>query len=71
MDYNQFMSAFKSAEGGYTKKANVDNKDAKTDTKIDQDLSKEGQEGKDTAPLSKYTKEHLATVKKENIVSKK
>ena len=28
MNYNSFMSAFKSAEGKYSKKANIANKDA-------------------------------------------
>lgn len=68
MNYNQFMSKFKSAEAGYSKKANTSNNDAKS-------VSGEGKEttdgpikGSGTASLSKFTKEHLAKVKSGNVV---
>lgn len=70
MNYNTFMSAFKSADKNYSKKANIDNKDA-GEKKIDQDLSSEASNGKATAPISKYTKEHLASINKKNIVNEK
>lgn len=70
MNYNSFMSAFKSAESGYSKKANIDNKDA-GEKKIDQELSDESIKGAGTAPLSKFTKEHLSKVKKANVVNEK
>ena len=70
MNYNSFMSAFKSAEGNYSKKANIDNKDA-GEKKIDQELAADPIKGKDTAPLSKFTKEHLSKVKKANVVNEK
>jgi hypothetical protein len=70
MNYNSFMSAFKSAEGKYSKKANVSNKDA-GDKKINQELATGEVKGSGTAAVSKYTKEHLAIVNKKNIVAKK
>lgn len=70
MNYNSFMSAFKSAEGKYSKKANIVNKDA-GEKKINQELAEDEVKGSGTAPVSKYTKEHLASVNKKNIVSKK
>ena len=68
MNYNSFMSAFKSAEGKYSKKANISNKDA-GDKKINQELGEV--KGSGTSNLSKFTKEHLSSVNKKNIVSKK
>ena len=70
MNYNSFMSAFKAAEGKYSKKANVVNKDA-GDKKIDQKLAEDQVKGSGTSDLSKFTKEHLSSVKAKNIVSKK
>jgi hypothetical protein len=68
MNYNSFMSAFKSAEGKYSKKANISNKDA-GDKKINQELGEV--KGSGTSTIGKFTKEHLASVNKKNIVSKK
>jgi hypothetical protein len=70
MNYNTFMAAFKSAESGYSKKANVANKDAGA-KKIDQDLATDEVKGSGSAPIGKYTKEHLSKVKSKNIVGKK
>jgi len=70
MNYNSFMSAFKSAEGKYSKKANIANKDA-GEKKIDQELADDQIKGKGTAPISKYTKEHLSRTNKKNIVNEK
>lgn len=70
MNYNSFMSAFKSAEGKYSKKANIANKDA-GEKKIDQDLAEDQVKGKGTASIEKYTKEHLTKTAKKNIVNKK
>jgi hypothetical protein len=67
MNYNSFMSAFKSAVGGYSKKANIANKDAGA-KKINQGLSNNPISGASTASISKYTKEHLARVKKSKVV---
>ena len=67
MNYNSFMSAFKSAEGGYTKKANVANKDA-GNKKINQELADDSIKGAGTASLSKFTKDHLTKVKNGKVV---
>lgn len=71
MNYNQFMSAFKSADKGYGKKANVANKDAKSGGKVDQELANDPIKGKATGAISKYTKEHLSKVKAKSIVDGK
>lgn len=71
MNYNEFMTAFKGADKNYGKKANVANKDSKTESKTDQDLATGEVKGKATAPISKYTKEHLSTVKSKNVVNGK
>jgi hypothetical protein len=71
MNYNQFMSAFKSAENGYGKKANVSNKDAKGTSKVDQEMAKDVIKGKATGAISKYTKEHLSRVKSKNVIKGK
>jgi len=63
------MSAFKSAEGKYSKKANITNKDNGGKT-INQSLAS-GSSIKGTAAIDKFTKEHLAKVNKKNIVGKK
>ena len=68
MNYNSFMSAFKSAAGGYSKKANVANKDAKDKSSTNQEMSDESIKGAVTAPISKFTKEHLAKVKSTKVV---
>jgi hypothetical protein len=67
MNYNSFMSAFKSAEGGYSKKANIANKDAGA-KKFNQELSAASIKGSGTPQLSKFTKEHLAKVKNIKVV---
>ena len=67
MNYNSFMSAFKSAESGYSKKANVANKDAGA-KKFNQELSTGSIKGSGTASLSKFTKEHLSKVKSGKVV---
>lgn len=71
MNYNQFMSAFKSADKGYGKKANVSNKDSKAGSKVNQEMAKDAIKGKATGAISKYTKEHLSKVKSKNIVDGK
>lgn len=70
MNYNQFMSAFKSAVKGYGKKANTSNKDAKSGSKVNQEMSAGAASGKQTGAISKFTKEHLSKVKAKNIVGK-
>ena len=70
MNYNSFMSAFKSAEGKYSKKANIANKDA-GEKKIDQELAEDQVKGKGTASINKFTKEHLSKTNKKNIVNEK
>ena len=70
MNYNQFMTAFKSAEKGLSKKANIANKDAKG-SKVDQELADEPIKGVSTGAISKYTKEHLSKVKSKKIVGSK
>ena len=64
MNYNQFMSVFKKA--AYRDKANLDNKDAKTTSKIDQEFATKPISGKGTPVLDKYTKQHLAGIKKKS-----
>ena len=71
MNYNQFMTAFKSAEKGYGKSANVSNKDAKTSSSVNQEMAKDAIKGKATGAISKYTKEHLARVKSKNVIKGK
>lgn len=66
MNYNQFMSVFKGAEKGYSGRANVSNKDAKTGSKVNQDLSNNPISGKGTPHIDKFTKQHLANVKKKS-----
>jgi len=70
MNYNSFMSAFKSAEGKYAKKANLSNKDAGA-KKINQGLAQDQVKGSGTGAIGKYTKEHLARVTKKNVVNGK
>lgn len=70
MNYNTFMSAFKSAEGKYSKKANISNKDAGA-KKINQDLAADQVKGNGTPAISKFTKENLSRAKKKNIVNGK
>jgi hypothetical protein len=46
MNYNQFMSVFKNASKGYSGKANVANKDAKTGSNVKQELASDPIKGK-------------------------
>ena len=64
MNYNQFMSVFKSAANGYSGKGNVSNKDAKSASGINQGMSSVS--GKGTPHIDKYTKQHLANIKKKS-----
>lgn len=64
MNYNQFMSAFKKAEAGYSGKANIHNKDAAGTAKIKQELSSDPVKGKGTPHIDKYTKHYMSAVKK-------
>jgi hypothetical protein len=66
MNYNQFMSVFKSASNAYSKKANVASKDAKSNSSIKQELSGEVIKGKGTPNLDRHTKQYLANVKKKS-----
>jgi hypothetical protein len=66
MNYNQFMSVFKSASTAYAKKANTASKDAKTNSSIKQEMSGEAIKGKGTPSLDKHTKQYLANVKKKS-----
>ena len=66
MNYNQFMSVLKGAEKGYSGKGNVANKDAGTGSKVNQDLASGPISGKGTPHIDRYTKQHLANVKKKS-----
>jgi hypothetical protein len=66
MNYNQFMSVFKSAASGYSGKGNVANKDAKSAAGINQGMVTGPISGKNTAHLDKFTKQHLANIKKKS-----
>jgi hypothetical protein len=66
MNYNQFMSVFKGAANGYSGKGNVANRDAKSGSGINQGMVTGPISGKGTAHLDKYTKQHLANVKKKS-----
>jgi hypothetical protein len=69
MNYNQFMSACKSAEGKYRAKANSQPlKSANSKSKVNQDLSK--LDGKGTPEIQKFTKEFLSKVKSKKVTSK-
>lgn len=70
MNYNQFMSIFKSAPKKYGTKGSKDSKDTTKTSKINQELASDGAKAKKTPALDKYTKQHLGTVKKKNIVKK-
>ena len=63
MSYNEFMTKFKNAESGYSKKANTTNKDAKTGSGEGKDLSNGPIKGTGTPSIGKFTKEHLSNVK--------
>jgi len=62
MNYNQFMACFKKA--AYKGKANLANKNAADKSKINQGLIVGPIKGKKTPYLDKYTKQHLASIKK-------
>jgi hypothetical protein len=68
MNYTQFMAAFKKA--AYHGKANITNKDAQTASKLNQGLAKTHVSGKTTPQISKYTKQHLANIKKKSAAGK-
>ena len=68
MNYNQFMSVFKKA--AYHGKANLLNKDAGSNSKINQGLVKDHIKGSGTPALNKYTKQHLANIKKKSAARK-
>ena len=68
MNYNQFMSVFKKAE--YNGKANLTNKDANSNSKINQGLVRDHIKGAGTPTLNKYTKQHLANIKKKSAAGK-
>jgi len=69
MNYNQFMSIFKSAAKKYATKGNKDSKDSTKASKIKQDLAS-GVKSKGTPNLDKYTKGFLKKAKKRNVVGK-
>ena len=71
MNYNQFMAKFKGADKTYRKKANTKNADAKTGSKVKDEMATGPISGSGTAAISKYTKQHLANVKKKNSGIKK
>lgn len=64
MNYNQFMSVFKGAANGYSGKGNVANKDAKSNSSINQGMSSVS--GKGTPHIDRYTKQHLTNIKKKS-----
>jgi hypothetical protein len=66
MNYNQFMSAFKNSSKGYNGKGNTANSDAKTDSKVGQDLATGPIGGKGTPHIDRFTKQHLSNVKKKS-----
>jgi len=68
MNYNQFMSTFKKA--AYHGKANIANKDASSHSKLNQGLAKDHIKGTGTPALAKYTKQHLANIKKKSATGK-
>jgi hypothetical protein len=68
MNYNQFMSVFKKA--AYSGKANLANKDAGSNSKINQGLVRDHIKGSGTPTLNKYTKQHLANIKKKSAAGK-
>ena len=70
MNYNQFMSIFKSAAKKYASKGNKDSKDSTKASKIKQDLATSGVKSKGTPNLDKYTKGFLKKAKKRSVVSK-
>lgn len=70
MSYQEFMTKFKNADKTYAKKANVANKDAKTDSKINSELADDAVKGKGTAVISKITKNHLSNIKSKTSVIK-
>jgi len=68
MSYKEFMSVSDAVNKGG--KADIKNKDAKTTSKVDQDMSSEAVKGKGTSLLDKHMKKHMATIKGKNIVGK-
>lgn len=68
MNYNQFMSKFKGAAAGYTKKADIKNDDAKAVSGEGKETTEGPVKGAGTTQINKYTKEHLAKVKSSNVV---
>lgn len=64
MNYNQFMSAFKKAEAGYSGKANIKNDDANGTAKVKQEMATGPVKGAGTSHIDKYTKQYLGGVKK-------
>ena len=71
MNYNQFMSSFKSGEKAYSKKADIKNKDAKDKSSTNQELATDQVKGSGTSAINKYTKEHLAKVKSGKVIKGK
>lgn len=69
MNYKEFMSV--SAAVNKTTKADIKNSDAKTDSKVKQNMSSEAIKGKSTPQLDKHMKKYMDTVKKKNIVNGK
>ncbi len=68
MNYNQFMAVFKKA--AYHGKANIATKDASSHSKINQGLVRDHIKGSGTPALNKYTKQHLANIKKKSAAGK-
>lgn len=68
MNYNQFMAVFKKA--AYHGKANIATKDAGSHSKINQGLVRDHIKGSGTPALNKYTKQHLANIKKKSAAGK-
>ena len=66
MNYNQFMSVFKNSSKGYSGKANVANKDAKTGSNVKQELASGPIKGKGTPHIDRLTKQHLTNIKKKS-----
>lgn len=70
MNYNQFMTKFKSASSGYTKKASDASLDSKTGSGKADSTSTGPVKGAGTAAISRFTKEHLSNVKGKTTVKK-
>lgn len=63
MSYNEFMAKAKGAGAGYTKKANINNNDAKTGSGEGKETTTGPVKGNGTPSIQKLTNQHLAHVK--------